>query len=89
MSRIEQVDRTTSSVKVAIDLDCIGLAGTEHEELEYQYWWGPKFNDDLNSIPLGVTVHEMSIIMRLLLRLSAQNLAGTFKMISIHLSVRK
>lgn len=58
LSRIEQVDKTTSSVKVAIDLDCIGLAGTEHEELEYQYWWGPKFNDDLNSIPLGVTVHE-------------------------------
>lgn len=39
-------------------MDCIGLAGTEHREFEYAYWWGPKFNNDLNSIPLGVTRHE-------------------------------
>ena len=58
LSRIEKIDRNEKSVKIAIDLDCIGLAGTEHEEREYSYWWGPKFNDDLKSIPLGVTRYE-------------------------------
>ena len=57
LSCIEKLDRTEKSIKIAIDLDCIGLAGTEHEEREYSYWWGPKFNDDLSSIPLGVTRH--------------------------------
>ncbi|MBR6573042.1 MAG: hypothetical protein IKK77_04950 [Clostridia bacterium] len=58
LSHIESLDPTDKSVKIAIDLDCIGLAGTEHAEHEYSYWWGPKFNDDLKSIPLGVTRHE-------------------------------
>ena len=58
LSKIECLDGESRSVKIAIDLDCIGLAETEHQEFEYQYWWGPKFNNDLNSIPLGVTVHE-------------------------------
>ena len=44
--------------KIALDPDMIGLAGTESEWREYAYWWGPKFNDDLSSIPLGVTCHE-------------------------------
>lgn len=58
LSRLEKIDRNDKSIKIAIDLDCIGLAGTEHEEREYAYWWGPQFNDDLKSIPLGVTRHE-------------------------------
>lgn len=45
-------------VKIAIDMDCIGLLGTEEREMEYQYWWGPKFRDDLDSIPAGVTVYK-------------------------------
>lgn len=89
LSRIEQVDRTTSSVKVAIDLDCIGLAGTEHEELEYQYWWGPKFNDDLNSIPLGVTVHENEHYNALTSEIKRTEFGWYIQDISIHLSVRK
>ena len=58
LSRLEDLSHIFSNVKIAIDLDCIGLAGTEHKEYEYQYWWGPKFKDDLNSIPFGVTKHE-------------------------------
>lgn len=45
-------------LKVAIDMNMIGLAGTESLELEYQYWWGPRFNDDLKSIPTGVTCYK-------------------------------
>lgn len=40
LSKIECLDGENRSVKIAIDLDCIGLAGTEHQEFEYQYWWG-------------------------------------------------
>lgn len=58
LSRIEGLERNGKSIKIAIDLDCIGLAGTEHAEHEYSYWWGPKFDNDLNGIPLGVTRHE-------------------------------
>ncbi|WP_288693842.1 hypothetical protein [uncultured Brachyspira sp.] len=46
------------NIKIRIDLDLIGLIGTEQYMLEYDYIWGPKFNDDLNSIPDGETVHE-------------------------------
>ena len=45
-------------LKIALDMNMIGLPGTESLELEYQYWWGPKFNDDLSSIPLGVTTYK-------------------------------
>ncbi len=44
--------------KIAIDMDCIGLLGTQQHEFEYQYWWGPKFNDNLDEIKPGVTVYE-------------------------------
>ncbi|WP_157146149.1 hypothetical protein [Brachyspira pilosicoli] len=46
------------NIKIRIDLDLIGLIGTEQNILEYDYIWGPKFNDDLNAIPDGETVHE-------------------------------
>jgi len=49
----------SESVKIALDPDMIGLASTyvgRREELVY--WWGPKFDDDLISIPSGVTHHE-------------------------------
>ena len=49
LSRIESLGPTDKSVKIAIDLDCIGLAGTEHAEHEYSYWWGPKFSEFLRT----------------------------------------
>ena len=50
--------RDDLEIKVAIDVNIIGLAGTESLEAEYQYWWGPKFNNDLASIPEGVTCYR-------------------------------
>ena len=46
------------NVKVALDMDMVGLPGTEHLEMEYQYIRGPYFNEDLKSIPEGVTCYE-------------------------------
>lgn len=44
--------------RIRIDLNMIGLAQNVHQEFEYSYSWGPKFNDDLLTIPLGVTKHD-------------------------------
>lgn len=58
LRRLQNLQNSNLNVKIALDLDMIGLAGSEREELEYQYWWGPKFNDDLSSIPDGITRHN-------------------------------
>jgi hypothetical protein len=47
-------------VRVALDSDMVGLARTHHEYEELQYWFGPHFNNDISTIPLGVTRHEAS-----------------------------
>lgn len=57
LKKLQDLSKINSEVKIALDLDCIGLLGTEKIELEYQYWWGPKFNDDLLNIPNGITRH--------------------------------
>jgi hypothetical protein len=36
----------------------VGLASTLRPRAELEYWWGPKFNDDLSRIPEGITRHE-------------------------------
>ncbi|MCF7758363.1 hypothetical protein KQ941_28390 [Paenibacillus xylanexedens] len=51
-------DQGTTVAKIAIDKDMIGLAKSFHEVYEFQYWWGPKFNESLNEIPLGVTQYR-------------------------------
>ncbi|MBR3242722.1 MAG: hypothetical protein IKF90_08510 [Parasporobacterium sp.] len=47
-----------ASVKIRIDPDLIGLAGTESKRREYAYWWGPLFSEDLSAIPLGLSHFE-------------------------------
>ena len=51
-------DISTVKMKLALDMDMVGLIGTEQPEIEYQYIRGPHFNDDLTCIPEGVTCHE-------------------------------
>lgn len=51
-------DDPSVEIQLALDMDMIGLVGTEHLELECQYIRGPHFNDDLTCIPEGVTCHE-------------------------------
>jgi hypothetical protein len=46
--------------RIALDPDLVGLADTNRRVLEHEYWWGPKFNDDLLSIAPGVTRHMAS-----------------------------
>jgi hypothetical protein len=44
--------------RIALDEDMVGLAATFHEHFELAYWWGPKFTNDLEKIPAGITRHE-------------------------------
>lgn len=61
LSRLEALASTGSDVRLALDSDMVGLADSfRGEMLELQYWWGPKFNDNLTSIPTGVTHHKAS-----------------------------
>jgi hypothetical protein len=54
----ETLKNHRSQGAIALDPDLIGLAGTQIEHLEHEYWWGPKFSDDLSKIPPGVTRHQ-------------------------------
>ena len=50
----------TLDIKLAIDPDMVGLANTYRDYIELEYWWGPKFSDELSEITVGVTRHEAS-----------------------------
>jgi hypothetical protein len=58
---LETLDRLKGSdsarVRVQLDPDMVGLAKTAPFPVELDYWYGPKFNDDLSAIASGVTVH--------------------------------
>ena len=45
LDKFQNLIYTNLKVQIALDLDMIGLAGTEKQEAEYQFWWGPKFED--------------------------------------------
>jgi hypothetical protein len=55
---IARLDRDRVQVQIALDPDMVGLAASYEEYFEYEYWWGPMFNDDVASIPPGVTRHQ-------------------------------
>jgi hypothetical protein len=44
--------------KIALDPDMVGLPDSLHEVFEFQYWWGPLFNEKLDDIPNGVSIHK-------------------------------
>ncbi len=45
-------------LRIALDENMIGLSKTYTGSFELDYWWGPKFNDDISQIPDGVTRYE-------------------------------
>lgn len=58
LRRLYNLRGTQANAKIALDSDMLGLASTYEETVELEYWRGPKFDDDLASIPTGVTRHE-------------------------------
>ena len=53
----DKVSKKNSSLKIAIDLDMIGLKDSFKVPMEFEFWWGPKFNNSIKDIPKGVTQH--------------------------------
>lgn len=59
LRELQAICSDNASPRIALDPDLVGLASSyEDNYMEFEYWWGPKFDDDLTSIPLGVTVHK-------------------------------
>jgi hypothetical protein len=55
---LDQMARDASvNVRVRLDPDMVGLADTAAHTMELDYWYGPKFNEDLSSLQTGVTAH--------------------------------
>jgi hypothetical protein len=50
--------------RIALDPDMIGLASSYRPHLEHQYWWGPRFDDDLARIQPGVSQHGATDVER-------------------------
>jgi hypothetical protein len=61
---LEALDRARMETRVALDPDVVGLASSHQEYAEREYWWGPRFDDDLRSIPTGVAHHEADELQR-------------------------
>ncbi|MDD2230082.1 MAG: hypothetical protein PHY48_11785 [Candidatus Cloacimonetes bacterium] len=60
LETIENVDTGKFEVKIALDFDVIGLTESCERVIELDYWWGPKFSNDLTSIEYGITKHGAS-----------------------------
>jgi hypothetical protein len=60
LARLQAISEPEVSVRIAIDADAVGLASTYAAYEELEYWWGPKFDDDLSNIQVGVSHHEAS-----------------------------
>jgi hypothetical protein len=58
LGTLHQMAKDSSvNVRVRLDPDMVGLADTAAHTIELDYWYGPKFNEDLSSLQTGVTVH--------------------------------
>ncbi len=57
LSRFSQLP-TSLNPRIALDEDMAGLASTLSPRVELEYWWGPRFNEDLSRIREGVSRHQ-------------------------------
>lgn len=64
LQQIQTMAKGGIPIRIALDMDTVGLASTYRPRVELEYWWGPKFNEDLASIQVGVTHHEANEIDR-------------------------
>ncbi|MTG98814.1 hypothetical protein GJV76_11845 [Myroides sp. BIT-d1] len=46
------------TLRIAIDPNLIGLSKTFKGTFEFDYWWGPKFDNNISKLPNGVTRYE-------------------------------
>lgn len=51
---------TNKKIKVRIDDDYIGYSPSYIKSMEFEYWFGPKYDDDISKIPTEVTCYKSS-----------------------------
>ena len=53
-------DNEDITIKISLDWDLIGYSPSFLESMEYEYWFGPKYTDDISTIQKGLTKHKCS-----------------------------
>lgn len=48
------------SIKIKIDDDYIGYSPSFIKNMEFEYWFGPQYDNDISKIPTGVTCYKSS-----------------------------
>lgn len=48
------------TIRIKIDDDFIGYSPSFIRNMEFEYWFGPKYDDDISKIPQGVTCYSSS-----------------------------
>lgn len=49
---------TNIKLRISLDKDIVGYAKSFRNQIEMEYWWGPKYSDDISNIPTGVTHYK-------------------------------
>jgi hypothetical protein len=60
---LNQVESVKTKIK--LDPDFIGFSPSFLQSFEFEYWWGPKYDDNISSIQPGLTVHKSDEFERL------------------------
>jgi hypothetical protein len=55
---LDQIRELNCTIKIALDMDLVGLKNSFLRPLEFEYWWGPKFSNSIKDIPHGVTCYK-------------------------------
>lgn len=50
ITRFVNIAEENLDIKIALDMDVIALKDSVQDESEYEYWWGPKFDNDLRHL---------------------------------------
>lgn len=61
----EVYNKGNHSVKIRLETNLIGFAPSWIQSHEYEFWYGPKYNDDIECIPEGLTRYESDEIEKL------------------------
>jgi hypothetical protein len=70
----EAAKRSGVDSRIRLDPDLIGHPESLKYHFEFEYWHGPNFSDDIESIPDGVSVHKADETTRLLESIDKTNL---------------
>ena len=52
--------QTNQTIKIRIDDDYIGYSPSFIKNMEFEYWFGPKYDDDISTISMGVSCYKSS-----------------------------